>query len=177
MNAIECAARPKLTALIRGERQELNATDVETIATWTVKTSLMVQLTGTSTAALDDVYKNFFRDQRPPVNAAVWAAAVNGEDWTLRSETMSVLVATDGEGITIQDPPNTLAVTLGLGALLLHSIITARASISYPPHHEITNGVMVRFWPHPSTTAWPPSRSLNDTEAWFISRSLDWWLS
>jgi hypothetical protein len=112
-DAIEGTARPTLAALVRGEHRALEPADVHAVAAWAVKTSLIAQLTGTATAAaLDRVYHDFYRERRPPVNAVVWAAAVAGDDWKLRCEVLSVLYAEDGDGLTIDDPPNTTALKL-----------------------------------------------------------------
>ena len=58
MSGIEEAGRPAISGLVRGEPQELEAADVKAIATWSVKTVLMAQLTGVEgIAALGSVYQ------------------------------------------------------------------------------------------------------------------------
>lgn len=177
MNDLETAARPTLSALIRGEVRILDAVDIEVIASWAVKTSLMVQLTAAETAAkMPAVYASFFRDRKPPPNAAVWAAGVHAEDWGLRAEAMSILIGERGDGQTVDDPPNTVAVSLGLGSLWLHSIITERPSVSYPAHHEILPDVVLPFWPNATRNSWPPRLYLDNQTAWFLAHSLVDWL-
>jgi hypothetical protein len=41
------------------------------------------------------------------------------------------------ESVAPEDPVNTVSATLGLGQLLLHVVLTARSSVSYPPLDEI----------------------------------------
>jgi hypothetical protein len=178
MNAIEDSARPTLSRLIRGDSTELASADVEAVATWTVKTALMVQLTSVEgIAAFGQVYRNFFTDRRPPASAVVWAAATGAEDWALRAETVSALIATDEDSVTVADPVNTTSATLGLGLLLLHTVLTARPSVSYPPLSAIHPGAIVRLWPNPVAVTLPPPQWLINATAWGVSRSLGYWLS
>lgn len=180
MNGIEEAARPVLSCLIRGEPQALDAVVTQAIATWTVKTALIAQLTGVEgIAALGQVYRTFFADRTPPPNSVVWAAATGAEDWGLRSEIVTGLIATaDGsDSISPNDPVNTISATLGLGLLLLHTVLTSRSSVSYPPLDKIHSGAVIRLWPDPSSITLPPSLWLVNQTAWGVSRSLAYWLS
>jgi hypothetical protein len=180
MNEIEEAARQALSALVRGERQELETGDVQAIATWTVKTILMAQLTGAEgIAALGNVYRTFYVERKPPQNSVAWVAASGGEDWGVRSEIVSALIATEEESGTVManDPVNTISATLGRGFLLLHTVITARPSVSYPPLDEIHSGSVVRLWPNPTALTLPPPHWLVNEAAWALSRSFAYWVS
>jgi hypothetical protein len=180
MNALEEAARPVLTSLIKGESRQLEIDDVETIATWTVKTALMAQLTGVEYAAgLGAVYQVFYDERKPPQNSAVWAAATGAEDWGLRLEIVGALIAMEEESSSIQpdDPVNTISVTIGLGNLLLHALLTARDRVSYPPLDEIHSGAVKRLWPHPTAMILPPPHWLTNEAAWMLSRSFAFWYS
>jgi hypothetical protein len=180
MNAIEEAARQTITRLIQGERQELTIEQAEAVATWAVKTTLTAHLTSAEGAGgLAAVYKAFSADRRPPSNSVVWAAATGAEEWGLRFELVSALIATEDESESIapQDPVNTVSATLGLDKLLLHVVLTARPSVSYPPLDEIHPGAVSRLWPDPSPTVLPPSIWFVNAGAWGISRSLAFWMS
>jgi enamine deaminase RidA (YjgF/YER057c/UK114 family) len=178
MSTVETQARPVLSKLIRGQKTELAATDTEAVATWAVKTAMMVHLTSVEgIAAFGDVYKTFFNDRRPPSNAVVWVAATGAEDWALRSEMVSALVGTDQDSVTVADPVNTTSVTLGLGRLLLHVLLTARTSVSYPPLDDIHPEAVLRIWPDPAPITLPPPLWLVNAGAWGLSRSLAYWLS
>jgi hypothetical protein len=72
MSDIENAARPAISSLVRGDIQHLNAKDAQSLATWTVKTALMAQLTGIEgIAALTQVYHTFYQERVPPQNSVV----------------------------------------------------------------------------------------------------------
>jgi hypothetical protein len=180
MNAIEEAARQTITRLVQGEREELTVKQAEAVATWAVKTTLMAHLTSAEGAGdLAKVYKNFFEDRRPPPNSVVWVAATGAEEWALRFELVSALIATEDEigSVAPEDPVNTVSATLGLGKLLLHVVLTARPSVSYPPLDEIHPGAVSRLWPDPAPTVLPPSIWFVNAGAWGISRSFAFWMS
>jgi hypothetical protein len=115
MRARPPARQPELRwhgGQIRGDSTDLTSADAEAVVTWTVKTALMVQLTSVEgIAAFGQVYKNFYADRRPPANGVVWAAATGAEDWALRAESISALIATDEDSVTVADPVNTTSVT------------------------------------------------------------------
>lgn len=168
MNGIEAAARPYLSAMICGNLALSISGDAATaIATWAVKTSLMAQLTGAEPAALDQVYQGFYASRRPTPDCLVWAAAVDDEDWALRAECRTALCSADGSPANTDDPPNILTVTIGLGALLLHTIIDP---VLGNPTWNLTSafrGGLVPLWPDPRAVTWPP-RLLHPIEAWGV---------
>ena len=175
MNDIETMARPVLSPLIRGESRQLQRSDVLAIASWTVKTALMTQLTGVEgIAALAPVYQLLYHEREPSQNSVVWAAATGSEDWALRCETVGALIGTEDEPVTVDasEPVNTVSTTIGLGNLLLHTVFTARSSVSYPPLDEIHQGAVVQLWPNPDATTLLPTHWLFGEVAWMISRSL-----
>ena len=181
MNDIEEMARPILSPLIQGESRNLIRSDVSAIASWTIKTALMAQLTSVEgMAALSPVYQAFYRDREPPQNSVVWAAGHGSEDWTLRYESLSALIGTEDDLGTVDasDPVNTVSTTIGLGHLLLHTVLTARPSVSYPPLDEIHQGAAVRLWPNPGNIAeLLPTHWLFEEIAWIVSRSFALWHS
>jgi hypothetical protein len=178
MSTLEGSAQDALTSLVRGERRALEIPTIELVASWAIKTSLVAQLTSSAAAAaLDDLYHQFFRDRRPSPNAFVWAGAVGHDDWGLRIEALSALYTDGNDDVTIDDPPNMLSVTIGLGSLLLHSVLTTLSSADCPPLEEMLTDGLIRLWPNPVPTTWPPPRPLNNAEAWYVSRSLGEWLT
>jgi hypothetical protein len=180
MGGIEETVRPILSPLFRGKSQELKAVDAQVIATWAVKTALMAQLTSAEgMAALGPIYRAFYAERTPPQNSVVWAAGTGGGDWGLRSEIVGALIATEEESeeATPDDPVNTISATLGLGHLLLHTVLTARASVSYPPLDEIHEGAVTRLWPGPTDMVLLPQHWLLNEVAWIISRSFAYWVS
>src|SRR5260370_21884598 len=114
MNEIEGRARPYLTRLIQGDQQRLEIHVIAALAIWVVTTTLMAQLTSVEgIAALGSVYNAFYAARTPPDNGVVWAAAHGAEDWALRFEPVSALVATEADGaVTSADPVNTISPTL-----------------------------------------------------------------
>lgn len=181
MNDIEEMARPILSPLIKGESRKLIRSDVSAISSWTIKTALMAQLTSVEgVAALTSVYQAFYRDGEPPQNSVVWAAGHGSEDWALRYESVGALIGTEDDLGTVDasDPVNTVSTTIGLGHLLLHAVITARSSVSYPPLDEIHQGAVVRLWPNPDDISkLLPTHWLFGEVAWIISRSFALWHS
>jgi hypothetical protein len=180
MSGLEEAARPLLSPLIRGESQLLGKDDVIAVASWTVKTALMAQLTGVEgAAAMSSVYHAFYHDRIPAQNSVVWAAGIGSEEWALRCELVGALIVTDEdkESIVPDDPVNTLSATLGIGHLLLHTVITARSGVSCPPLDDIHQGAVVWLWPDPEDTTSFPAHWVMNEVAWIISRSFAIWNS
>jgi hypothetical protein len=177
MNDIEAEARPYLSAMIRGNLAMPFSIEAATaVATWAVKTSLMVQLTGSEPAALDQVYENFYATRRPTSDCLVWAAAVDDEDWALRTECRLMLYSVDGSAANIDDPPNILSVTTGLGTLLLHTIIDPVLGRQTWDLTSAFRGGLVPLWPDPRPVNWP-SRLLHPVEAWGVCESMPLLLS
>ncbi len=168
MNDIEAEARPYLSAMIRGNlAMSLPVEAATAVATWAVKTSLMAQLTGSEPAVLEQVYQDFHTTLRPTPECMVWAAAVDDEDWALRTECRYVLYALDGRLTSTDDPPNLLSVTIGLGALLLHTIVDPVLGNSMWNLTSAFGGALVPLWPDPRPVTWPP-RLLHSVEAWGV---------
>jgi hypothetical protein len=177
MNDIETTARPFLSAMVRGNlAMPLDIAAATAIATWTVKTSLMVQLTGSEPAALEQVYQDFYATRRPPPECMVWAAPVDDQDWALRAECRLMLYALNGQSVTQDDPPNILSVTIGLGKLLLHTIIDPILGNSTWNLTSAFQGALVPIWPDPCLAKWPP-RALHPMEAWGVCEYMPMLLS
>jgi hypothetical protein len=180
MNAVEEAARASITKLARGEQIELGSEEAEALATWAVKTTLMAHLTTVEGASgIADVYSAFFAERKPPGNSVVWAAATGAEEWGLRFELVGALIATEDEiqSYDLTEPVNTVSATFGLSKLLLHVVLTARPSVSYPPLDEIHPGAVERLWPNPRPVVLPPPLWFVSAGAWGISRSFAFWMS
>lgn len=178
MNQLEEAVRVPLAALVRGDRHHLTPEQALALSTWAVKTSLMVQLTGTETSpALKPLYRTFHTDRQPPPNTLVWAATIDGDSWALRSEAVSILVGDPDHPYDAADSPNTLAVTLGLGSLLLQTVMTTLPTLSTPPLAQIMHDEVIALWPEPTTSHWPHPHPLSDQGAWLVAHSLSFWLS
>lgn len=168
MNDIEAEARPYLSAMIRGKlAMSLSVEAATAVAAWAVKTSLMAQLTGSEPAALEQSYQGFYASRRPTPECMVWAAAVDDEDWALRTECRLALYQEDGRSANADDPPNLLTVTVGLGALLLHTIIDPVLGRSTWNLTSAFRGALVPLWPDPRPVTWPP-RVLHPAEAWGV---------
>lgn len=168
MNEIEAEARPYLSTMIRGNLSVLFAGEAASaVATWAVKTSLMAQLTGSEPAALAQVYRGLYATGRPTSECMVWAAAIDSEDWALRTECRLMLYVLEGQPVSIDDPPNILSVTIGLGALLLHTIIDPVLGNSTWNLTSAFRGALVPLWPDPRPVTWPP-RILLPAEAWGV---------
>ncbi len=178
MNDLEGQARPYLTKLIDGQQLELNRAEITMLATWIFKTTLMAQLTSAEgIAALSVVYHDFYIARKPPENCVIWIAAHGAEDWALRVELVTALVATEEDAsLSPADPINTVSATLGLGHVLFHTVLTARESVSYPPLDEIHPAVS-RLWPPSDMMIVPPPMWLLGQVAWIVSRSLAIWMS
>jgi len=180
MSGLEEATRPLLSRLIRGEPELLNKEDAIAVASWTVKTALMAQLTGVEGAgAMSSAYHAFYRDRVPAKNSVVWAGGIGSEEWALRCELVGALIVTDEDNgsVTPDDPVNTMSATFGIGHLLLHTVITSRSQVSYPPLDDIHQGAVVRLWPDPEDTTSFPTHWMMNEVAWIISRSFAIWNS
>ncbi|MGI5184719.1 hypothetical protein ACQEVZ_51535 [Dactylosporangium sp. CA-152071] len=169
MNDIETVTRPYLSTMIRGRlAMPLSVEAVTAVATWAVKTSLMAQLTGSEPASIDRVYQDFYATRRPTDACLVWAAAIDDEDWALRAECRLMLYVLDGPPANGDDPPNLLTVAIGLGGLLLYTIIDPVLGPSTWNPTAVFRGALVPLWPDPRPVTWPPSRVLRPAEAWGV---------
>jgi hypothetical protein len=127
----------------------------------------MLQLTGSEPAALEQIYQAFHTTRRPTPECMVWAATVDDEDWALRTECRLMLYAVDGQSASTDNPPNLLSVTIGLGALLLHTIVDPVLGHSIWNLTATFRGAVVPLWPDPRPVTWPP-RVLHPAEAWGV---------
>ncbi|GLW31453.1 hypothetical protein [Actinoplanes regularis] len=177
MNDIEGEARPYLSAMIRGNlAMPLSAQGATAVATWAVKTSLMVQRTGSEPANLEQVYRSFYEARRPTPECMVWAALIDDEDWALRAECRGMLYAAPGQSVSPDDPPNLLTVTIGLGSLLLYTIVDPILGNATWNLTEAFRGALVPLWPDPRPVTWPP-RILHPIEAWGVCEYMPMLLS
>lgn len=173
MNEIEKAARPILATMIRGQLAiALDPSSLTKVATWAVKTGLMIQLTGQEPARLDRLYEHLFREGIPSDACRIWLGQIDDEDWALRAEYPSMLVQSEGEVLDASDPPNVLTVTLGLGRLLFHMFLPADPARSYWFDLHTTFAGMIPVWPKPASVNWPPSRATRGDEAWALTMIL-----
>jgi hypothetical protein len=74
--------------------------------------------------------------------------------------------------LSVDDPPNILSVTLGLGALLLHTVIDP-IIVDSPVNRleQIFPGVLMPLSPNPRPVTWPPP-VLPPEQAWAVCECL-----
>ena len=176
MSELENQAKPAITAMVRGDPRRLGVRDTAAVARWAIKTAIVGHLTGAEVADLASVAAVIKDSPGPPAGTWVWGGPVESDDWALRIETPTALIAEAGEELTIADACNTLMATLGLGRLLLHVLVITRPSLRYPDLHEAFPS-MVKLWPptEASITVWPPGPALSGGMAWEVMQLPLWW--
>lgn len=171
METLESAARPILTPMIQGHPTVLTAADLKILGRWAVKSAFIANTTGGEDRAdLDDAAAKFYRQQQCPPETYVWIGAHNNPDFALLNEVHGFLV--DGEGVDMSQRPNTMAVTFGLGRLVLQTILTSCTSLVHPQLDKMTHRAVRRVWPHPAGFRWSLQRKLSAIDLYEFTNSM-----
>ncbi len=76
MSKMEAAVKPVLLPLVRGQVHQLGYPEQQLVATWAVKTAMMLQFTPihhAGTVIAENLYRELYADQtRPPATVVVW---------------------------------------------------------------------------------------------------------
>lgn len=155
MSDLEKDVGPVLGPLIDGEERVLGATARELLASWAVKTILMVQEAMSSDSRVSSAaeYDDFYARRRPPRDAHLWLAA-SAERHAGSTGPLPLTLTRDGHR-----PESFWAAFLYLG----HAVfVVVGPGLSSPPAlRPDYSGWVVSLWPGLEPVRWPPSTRLN----------------
>jgi hypothetical protein len=168
MNDIEEQARLCLIPMIRGSSCLIDPRSAASVATWAVKTTMMLEITDLASQAHHTPdYDWVWRERLPPPGTRVWAGLLaDTEDWGIRAQHWGLLYG----GANIDLPCNSHQTTIGLHHVLLVVVGSRVEGFPYPPLGQVAP--LIRLWPGPSAIPWPPPVGIDDAGAWFISEAL-----
>jgi hypothetical protein len=168
MSDLESQAKPYLEAMLHGRGRDLHEGGLRTLATWALKTSMMVEQTlGPKRRAIPaGEYAHLFEYGEPSDRIRVWMAAYEGTQavavgslWGLDAETNETgprewdpdRLARDIWGVTILFGPVVFQV-FGTTILPLLEGLEANALNTH------------RIWPYAGDFTWVPRPGFNDQE-------------
>lgn len=86
LSVLENDTKPLLSRMLRGEEQRLFADDQKLLATWALKTAMMLDL-ASGQPVIPTGFFHALRQQREPFSSAfVWIAGYNGSRWATRAQ-------------------------------------------------------------------------------------------
>jgi hypothetical protein len=173
MARLEEEVKPLLTALIRGQEADLGAKDLRLIAAWATKTTMMHEFTDAGSQAYGAVEHRWLKERlEPPAGTMVWAGALRTlGDWALRAEHAGLLYR-ESDTTHMDDPCNTGQTTLGLGHMLVTVGYSRVDAMQRSLNFDWTRGRLIKLWPSPEATTWPPQQTIDDALAWAIGTYL-----
>jgi hypothetical protein len=119
MSDLEVQAAPLLTPLIRNQDAQLDAGEQHVIATWAIKTMLMLRLIAADDDDReldDDIYGWIQRTRSPPPAEQIWIASYAGEDqWPMSFHYFGAYIRPPGEADGFQ--PNAHCASFAVGHL------------------------------------------------------------
>jgi len=159
MNDLEEAGRPYLTSMIQGRGRVLHEAEKETVTRWAFKTALMLDLGQEAkfrSIPVDD-YVAFYEAEGLLPDTHVWLAGCDfGGGAGARTRTLDF----NENGTTITG----YGTTIQLGHLVIEIVRVGLGGRSF----QIGGGLapaLVRVWPEPSPTQWPPPLVLDRQNA------------
>ena len=170
MSRLELAAQRVLTPFILGESGTIGPDDQGLVAAWVQKTALVAMLVspeeeraagyGLPAAEYRELYA--MRDEAQPLPASqFWIGQYDGvRGWSVRVTPLVVAI----EGLPEPDQPQGYAMTIVLGALVLHGVRFTTPSLQM---EVTTRQELPQFWPPMGPVAWPDGTVVDD--ATFLS--------
>jgi hypothetical protein len=173
MSNLETAAKPTLTEMICGKILSLDVTSQTAISAWAMMTSIIAEYTDIPTQSIPASDRQHLMAHKIPTDAwRVWIGKYAGDNWKQRYRHHGIAVGLDYGFRIIQFGHNTQTSTFVVGDLLIHATSSTLLKLESPFEANM-HDALVQVWPTSSSTiTWPPSRTLNDTDATQISDAL-----
>jgi hypothetical protein len=168
MSALEGAVKPTLERMFRGERVRMSAGQSRDVATWALKTTLMLQLAEPEYARIvqRELYGELFRRRDPGPDVQVWAAA-NSFGGGVATGVRGLEVATPAGG-----PVPTWASALCLAHLILILFDAGPPGVRPVEVAGPLLNALVGIWPPSTTVTWPPPARLDPQQQRLILHML-----
>jgi hypothetical protein len=147
MSELESRAAPLLRPMVRNFDQRLDAPAQHLLATWAVKTMLMLRLVvSTSSEELAaDSYSWLYQQQSPLPGEHVWVASYAGEgQWPAAFNYWGIGIARPGADFT---GPNAHCCSLAIGHLAFGLAGHALEGTSPEPVSQLPPDACARIWP------------------------------
>jgi hypothetical protein len=106
LSVLENDVRLVLGPLVRGEERTLSTGEQQLLATWAVKTALMLDLSGGVPLVPTGFYVDFRQRRQPLRGQAVWLGAYRGSHWAMWAQQRGLRV-----GISADELPNAFVTT------------------------------------------------------------------
>jgi hypothetical protein len=167
MSELESVARPILTPMIHGsDRVLLDTARQAVVATWALKTAMMMQLADTSGASIPARDFAWVREhQTPPVGVQVLLAAYHPTTGSTRYDYQRIDSRHLATGVTTQDG---YGIMLGVGSFLTYVFSPGfdppRPHIRLPLQAKLAD-CWLEIAPATSTVTWPPRYGLSEEDA------------
>jgi hypothetical protein len=174
MSELQKAAKPILIPLILGQATILSKDQQQILAAWAAMTMISAEYLYPHRATTSVTDRRWlFKHKLAPRNFRIWIGDYERKDWVGHWVHNSMRI-TEHEGVqgwTVHPDgtprSNTQTVTLVVGRLFIHAfacpfreILEARKICDV-----IDNRLSQIWWPRHSFLAWPPTDTLNDTDA------------
>jgi hypothetical protein len=161
LNSMETAARPFLERMVTGRPVSLESTAQRTMAQWSYKTALLMQLVRPANVRVvpGERYRAFYANERPPADARVWLGAVEGGPAVHEASTVAKLNSPTSEA-------EAWVTIISIGHLLV--VCAGRRVVSDGPlrWRAASEGrAFLPVWPASvRALAWPPPDMLRDLD-------------
>lgn len=185
MSGMETMAKPRLIPLIKGQPTLLNDRDRQMVADWIMLKVLIAEHTAYSDFPAEPLYSKedyeyFMLLRQLPFGVRIWIGHHTGTKWksAIFGHSAGILPPHVPPPEPPMPPKNTHAITLGIGSLLIHVLMTT----AEPVYSWLTMGSLVPpfrlLWPlTPEDIRWLPLHSLTDAEADQLVNSFDDFIS
>jgi hypothetical protein len=159
MSRLETAAKPLLVPMINGRRTTLDKPQQRTIATWTLKTTMMLEQMDPEPVDIHPKHYPFLYEHgEPPATAWVWIGANDATRWhTFRYAWGLDLHVQEFPGAD----PNGYVATLAVRHLGLQVIGSDIPDAEWE-HAEPFASSVQRIWPFAKSFMWPPGPVLTE---------------
>lgn len=168
MSRLETAARPILRPMLKGIGRPISQKDQGTLATWAVKTAMMLEFLDTEhMPVIPKEHYHFLKaEQLPPADTAVFLGAYRGGRYD-GYYWLQTLRLPDKPESPIR--PNAYFATLCVGHVVLQ--VVGITIPGFTLENRMPN-VFTRIWPADvPSVLWPPRVALGDRELELVSKS------
>ncbi len=168
MSELESQAKPYLEPMLRGHGRALHQAGIETLATWALKTSMMVEhLHGAKRHVIPaEEYAYLFEHGEPSDRVRVWMATYAGT-YAVAVGSMWGLDAETNEAAPRMWEPDRGVRDIWGATILFGPVVFQVFGTTIPPlleGLELNTRYTHRIWPYASGFTWVPHPGFNDQE-------------
>ncbi len=172
MNELEKASAPLLTPLILDQgAQTLDASAQASIATWTVKTAMMLIQASTGRKAIPaEHHRELFRRQQPPSSTQIWLGRYVSEQ-PLAQFFSQPLAAPKAPGLRLPASAEGYGVTLSIGHLVMQAFGHTLGAFSVGIQQQGFTSHLAQIWPPSIAVRWPPPLGFDEASYAVLERA------